>query len=202
MLAATTCGDLLKDPPELRFQIYEILGTPEKLKMMETCRLICKEMIPVIDREATYHLFVNYPAGKGRRSKLPFREHHGEEIRNVEIIWSLPDVRTTWDYNNVQSMLACRWVPSLCRKHCSMTFECDPSKATFMKQFIFEALRTLAMFETIIVRVVPHEWSEAAGGGATPSRAMLLLGLSEGWSLLCGSKSCPSSGPWWRHPTR
>lgn len=60
-------------------------------------------------------------------------------------------------------MLACRWVPTICRKLCSMTFECDPSKATFMKQFIFEALRMLAMFETVIVRVVPHESSEAAG---------------------------------------
>lgn len=154
-----SCGDLSRLPPELRLEVYETLETSDKVNLLRTCRLICHEVIPLVDREASYHLSINYPVAERRRSGLPFREHHGEQIQKVEMHWSLPDIRTAWDYNDIESMIACRWDPTISRKFCSVTFECDPKKATFMKQFTFDALRTLAVFDTVMIRVVPHPWS-------------------------------------------
>lgn len=172
IMPAPACGNLSKLPPELRLEVYETLSTSEKVSLTRTCRLISNEIIPLIDKEGIYDLYVNYPVAERRRTKLPFREHQGECIQNVNILWSLPDIRTEWEYNDVESIIACRWDPTIRRKHCALTIMCDPSKATYMKVFTFEALRTLVVFETVEIRVLPQEWSRAHESRPFRSRAI------------------------------
>ena len=140
-------------PGELRNQIYDILVASRDLAILRTNRVISNEVIPLIDKEIPYRMFVNYPKGPERRSNLPTRGT-GERIQNVDVCWSVPDHDDEVG-RDVEDILAFRWDPNIPRGVCSVHLEIHPFHHTFMEPDDFEAMKTLRSFEEVVMHIVP-----------------------------------------------
>ncbi|KAK3169672.1 hypothetical protein OEA41_009056 [Lepraria neglecta] len=140
-------------PGELRNQIYGFLVASRDLAILRTNRVISNEVIPLIDKEIPYLMFVNYPKGLECRSNLPTRGT-GERIQNVDVCWSVPDHDDEFDRDD-EGILAFRWDPNIPRGVCSVHLEIHPFHHTFMEPDDFEAMKTLQSFEEVVMHIVP-----------------------------------------------
>ena len=140
-------------PGELRNQIYGFLVASRDLAILRTNRVISNEVIPLVEKEIPYRMFVNYPKGPERRSNLPIRGT-GERIQNVDVCWSLPDLDDEVERDD-ESILAFRWDPNIPRGVCSVYLETHPLYYTFMEPDDFEAMKTLQSFEEVVFHIVP-----------------------------------------------
>lgn len=126
--------------------------------MMRTNREVCEEMIGLVLASTPYRLHVGYPPKEYEakyRSGLP-EGKSGEAIQRLEVYWRLPCCspicKGYWE--NEGGAGALQMDPSVRRQRCVVRLERHYLGITWFTCGDLLALRSLAVFEEVLVRVV------------------------------------------------